>query len=99
MDRIVNVSGAKTHLSRLLDEVRAGREIVLAKNGKAWAKLVPVKPIERRPLGFLKLELPDSFFEPLPDHEIAALQGRYSTPTEELERRVRGRKRTRKREG
>jgi prevent-host-death family protein len=95
--RIVSVSGAKTHLSRLLDEVHAGREIVLAKNGKAWARLVPVKPVERRPLGFLRVELPDSFFEPLPEREMAVLEGRYSTPPSALGRRVRGPARARKR--
>lgn len=49
---VVNVHEAKTHLSRLLDRVKAGEEIVLAKAGKPWAKLVPIPPEakpERRP--------------------------------------------------
>lgn len=39
----VNVQEAKTHLSRLLEEVKAGQEIVLAKAGKPIARLVPYK--------------------------------------------------------
>ena len=32
--RIINVHQAKTHLSRILDEVKDGEEIILAKGGK-----------------------------------------------------------------
>jgi prevent-host-death family protein len=45
----VNVHEAKTHLSRLLERVEAGEEIVLARNGKAIARLVPVGNVARRP--------------------------------------------------
>jgi prevent-host-death family protein len=44
----VNVHGAKTELSRLLREVEAGEEIVIARAGKPVAKLVPYEP-ERKP--------------------------------------------------
>lgn len=37
----VNVHEAKTRLSQLLAEVESGREIVVARNGKPVAKLVP----------------------------------------------------------
>ena len=47
----VNIHEAKTHLSRLLERVEAGEEIVLARNGKAIARLVPVGRPERRPGG------------------------------------------------
>ena len=40
MATVVNVHSAKTNLSRLLDRVRKGEEIVLAKVGKFCAKLV-----------------------------------------------------------
>lgn len=46
---IVNVHEAKTHLSRLLDRVHAGEEIILAKAGVPWAKLVPIAPEPRKP--------------------------------------------------
>jgi len=37
----VNIHQAKTQLSRLLERVIAGEEIVIAKSGKPLAKLVP----------------------------------------------------------
>ena len=67
--KTVNVHEAKTHLSRLLDRVHAGEEIVIAKNGKPFARLVPIGmgKAERKP-GTLKglVQITDSFFEPLP---------------------------------
>ena len=40
----VNTHEAKTHLSRLLERVAEGEEIVIAKAGKPVAKLVPYQP-------------------------------------------------------
>jgi prevent-host-death family protein len=40
----VNLSEAKTHLSSLVDEAKAGAEIIIAKNGKPAARLVPMGP-------------------------------------------------------
>jgi prevent-host-death family protein len=37
--KIVNVQEAKTHLSRLIDEVVAGGEVILGKHGKPLARL------------------------------------------------------------
>ena len=37
---MVNVHEAKTHLSRLLDEVHAGKEIILAKGGPTLCAVV-----------------------------------------------------------
>lgn len=37
----VNVYDAKTHLSRLLDQVAAGEEVVIARSGRPVARLVP----------------------------------------------------------
>lgn len=73
MATIVNVHEAKTHLSRLLDRVRAGEEIVLAKAGEPYARLVPIRKSERVP-GLAKGRLTDAFFEPLPDDELDAWQ-------------------------
>lgn len=42
--RIVNTHEAKTHLSRLLDQVAAGEEVVIAKAGKPIARLVAYSP-------------------------------------------------------
>ena len=38
-----NVLEAKTHLSRLLAQVEAGREITIARNGTPIAKVVPIR--------------------------------------------------------
>jgi prevent-host-death family protein len=43
----VNMHEAKTHLSRLVERVEAGEEIVISRAGKPAAKLVPV-PSEKR---------------------------------------------------
>jgi prevent-host-death family protein len=63
----VNVHEAKTHLSRLLERVEAGEEIVLARNGKAVARLVPVGRAARRP-GSMKgrIRVRRDFDAPLP---------------------------------
>jgi prevent-host-death family protein len=40
--KIFNIHEAKTHLSRLLEAVAAGEEILIARAGKPVARLVPV---------------------------------------------------------
>ena len=42
MPEIVNIHEAKTHLSRLLERVRRGATIIIAKAGKPVARLVPI---------------------------------------------------------
>lgn len=84
MSAIVNVHEAKTHLSKLLARVAAGEEIVIARAGTPIAKLVPHVPVQKtRGYGLLKgqFSLPDSFFEPLPEEELAAWEGRARPPT------------------
>ena len=66
----VNVHEAKTHLSRLLERVAAGEEILISKAGKPMAKLTPLsKPQINRVPGLDKgvIEIPDDFDAPLPD--------------------------------
>jgi len=43
----VNILEAKNQLSRLVKAAAAGREIVIASNGKPMAKLVPLAPRRR----------------------------------------------------
>jgi prevent-host-death family protein len=40
--QLVNIHEAKTHLSKLLDQVAAGEEVVIARNGKPVARLSPL---------------------------------------------------------
>jgi prevent-host-death family protein len=67
--KTVNVHEAKTHLSRLLDRAHAGEEIIIAKSGEPYARLVPLSDRQpRRQPGTLKglVEFGDDFFDPLP---------------------------------
>jgi prevent-host-death family protein len=68
----VDVSTAKTQLSRLLERVRAGEEIVITKRGKPFARLCPLAAPAPREPGHLEGDVEDSFFAPLPDEEIDA---------------------------
>jgi prevent-host-death family protein len=68
----VNIHEAKTNLSRLLEEVQAGHEVIIAKRGKRIARLCPIEREERRVPGLLRGEVGEAFFEPLPDAELEA---------------------------
>ena len=74
----VNVHEAKTNLSRLLAQVEAGEDVVIARNGTPVARLVGYRPKgKRQPDVFKgKLEIPDSFFDPLTEEEMALWEGR-----------------------
>ena len=69
---LINVHEAKTHLSRILDRVHRGEEIVLAKAGKPYVRLVAVRPVKKRRPGLLKGKLTAAFFDPLPEQQLAA---------------------------
>jgi prevent-host-death family protein len=65
----INVHEAKTHLSKLLERVAMGEEVIIAKAGKPVAKLVAIQ--SERPgfkLGSAQGEfvVPDDFNDPLP---------------------------------
>jgi prevent-host-death family protein len=76
--RTVNVHEAKTQFSRLIDAAHAGETILVAKDGKPWARLVPLETErpQRQP-GLLRgqLQLPpiDELLAPLPSEELDAL--------------------------
>ncbi len=60
----VNVYEAKTHLSKLLERVALGEEVVIAKAGTPVAKLVPIAAkAKKRVLGTAKGDFiaPDDF--------------------------------------
>jgi prevent-host-death family protein len=82
-DITVNVYEAKTHLSRLLDRVAAGEEVVIARAGKPVARLVPIPVQQPRVPGRLKhlTPPPDSFFfDPLPEDELRMWEGEGESP-------------------
>ena len=54
MHKTVNIYEAKTHFSALIAEAMAGDDIVIARNGEPCVRLVPIRPPDRIPMGFLK---------------------------------------------
>jgi prevent-host-death family protein len=79
MANIVNIHEAKTHLSRLIDEVAAGAEIIIAKAGKPAARLSPISaPVKKKNLGQLrgKIKVADDFNMPLDNDVLAQFEGR-----------------------
>ena len=73
----VNVHEAKTNLSRLLKQVEAGEEVIIARNGKPIARLTPVRKRGKRQFGSMKglISIDERFFEPLPEEELKLWTG------------------------
>ena len=63
--KIVNISEAKTNLSKLVTLVYRGEKVVIAKNNLPLVDLVIHKPEEKRKLGLLagKFTVPDNIME------------------------------------
>jgi prevent-host-death family protein len=79
MGSIINVHEVKTHLSRILEEVAAGAEVIIAKAGKPVARLVPIKPLPKpKQLGQLRgqIKVPDDLNSPLPAEVLADFEAR-----------------------
>lgn len=79
MSNVVNIHEAKTNLSRIVDEVAAGAEVVIAKAGKPMARLIPINPqVRAKHLGLLKgkIRVPDNFNEPLDERILAEFERR-----------------------
>jgi len=77
MPEIVNIHAAKTQLSKLVERAHGGEEIILAKAGKPYARLVPLAPSRPREFGFLagQIQLSDEenreLMRPLSEEELA----------------------------
>jgi prevent-host-death family protein len=77
MANIVNVHDAKTRFSQLLELAHNGQEIILAKAGKPYARLVPLQAQSpKREPGKLRITVPPSFFDPLPESELSAWESK-----------------------
>jgi prevent-host-death family protein len=73
----VNVQEAKAQLSRLVDAAMLGDEVIIAKAGKPCVRLVPLEQPARQPGSAKgKAALTPAFFDPLPDDELQAWDGR-----------------------
>lgn len=76
---VVNIHEAKTNLSRIVDEVAAGAEVIIAKAGKPMARLSPIEaPIKTKKLGGLKgrIKVPADFNSPLDEETLGRFEGR-----------------------
>lgn len=72
MALVLNVQEAKTRLSELLARVERGEDILIARAGRPVAHLTAVTAPPAREFGIVELAVPDSFFEPLDEIEVAA---------------------------
>jgi prevent-host-death family protein len=76
--KTVQIHAAKTNLSRLIEEACNGEEIVIARGKKPVVRLVPIEAAScGRRFGSLRgrMIVDESFFEPLPDDELAPWEG------------------------
>jgi len=79
MAKLINIHEAKTHLSRIVEEVAAGDEVIIAKAGRPVARLVPLESIApAKRFGLLRgtFSVPDDFDAPLPPETLASFEGR-----------------------
>lgn len=67
--QVVNIHDAKTQLSRLLEQVQAGEDVVIAKSGTPIVRLIPYAPPKRKisPPGAMEGEIwiSDDFDAPM----------------------------------
>jgi antitoxin (DNA-binding transcriptional repressor) of toxin-antitoxin stability system len=78
MTTIVNIHEATTHLSRIIDEVAAGAEVIIAREGKPLAKPSPLRTaIKKKKFGVLKgkIEIPEDFNAPLAGDVLPDFEG------------------------
>lgn len=72
----VNIYEAKARLSWYLERVAAGEDVVICKHNRPIAALQAIREQRKtaRPFGHAKgrFEVPSTFFDPLPDEEIAS---------------------------
>ena len=73
----LNLYEAKTQLSSLVDQAAAGAEIIIAKNGRPRAKLVPIRDVARRKPGRAKgkIRIANDFDAPLPQGVLNGFTG------------------------
>jgi len=68
------------HLSRYLAELKEGETILLCRRNRPIAEIrgLPAERRDPRPLGLAKaeFEVPEAFFDPLPDELLDAFEGR-----------------------
>jgi prevent-host-death family protein len=78
MTATVNIHEATTHLSQLIERVRLGEEIIIAKAGEPVARLVPERSRKPREPGSAKgkFVIHDEFHAPLADGFLDLFEGK-----------------------
>lgn len=74
----LNIAEAKTQLSRHIERVEQGETILLCRRNVPIAEIRPLRPrrSEPRPTGIDRgMEIPASFFDPLPEDLLEKFQG------------------------
>jgi antitoxin (DNA-binding transcriptional repressor) of toxin-antitoxin stability system len=75
----INIHEAKAHLSRYLKKLRKGEVLIICKRNIPIAEVraVPLARTTPRPVGLAKgeLQVPGSFFEPLPEDILSGFDG------------------------
>jgi prevent-host-death family protein len=77
MSHIVNMHEAKTTLSKLVELVESGEEVIIARAGQPVARLIPATSPQRRTLGAWKgrVWMADDFDAPLPPEQVRGWRG------------------------
>lgn len=77
---LVNIADAKARLPELVQRAARGEEIVIARNGRPQARLVPLAPPKTRVpgRGAGEWNVVGDFNEPLPEELLALFEGRES---------------------
>ena len=75
----INIHQAKTHLSKYLNRLSKGETILLCKRNVPVAEIRAIAdtPKQERPIGLAKgiFQVPESFFEALPDDILNGFDG------------------------
>jgi len=80
----VNISDAKSRLSRLIDQAAAGNDVIIARSGKPIARLTAIDKKQKHMIGFGALEgkgwIADDFDDPLPEEIQAQFEVPFDPP-------------------
>ena len=74
----INIAEAKAHFSRYIEAVERGETVTVCRRNVPVAEIrpLPQPPRDPRPVGIDRgMEVPASFFEPLPEDLLAAFEG------------------------
>jgi antitoxin (DNA-binding transcriptional repressor) of toxin-antitoxin stability system len=72
--KVYDVHAVAVMLPQLIEEARAGEEVIIARDDEPVVRLAPVQPRPKRRPGSLRgqIVIHDSFFDPMTDEELEA---------------------------